>query len=621
MSYAQWRWLSFGSIILILLMAAGCANTAIPAGADIRPSAEPVDVVIETVSLPTATIQPGSADLAAEPTSVIQPSPVPAQAGYPRIANLWGLYEPGEDALVYAGFDLYVPYVLDSPAAQLAALRTLNPNIRILHYQYAFKGRPELFPIFQEWWDSRPGQPGFNCFLRDSRGKILLVKVWTHPMVNMTDPLCREAMLDKNIQDFKRSAFADGADASYDGIYWDLIFGHISWLGKDIDANGDGRPDDLGELDQRYHAGMKDFLAQLRASLPDVLLAGNEAALDYAEWMNGRLFEWQISNIMDGADFVNWDKVIDEYRAWTAQSKNPSITILQSSPTGSLAFKYADDELEDIPPQIMAEAQASYQRMRFGLTSALMGDGYYGFDFGPMIHGFPWWYDEYGAPFTEPSSTLPPRGYLGQPQGEPYQPVDGGGLWARVFEHGLVLVNPTLKAQQTTLPATYCKMHGTQAPLFETIVEDDQASLTGKWQKQDASAGQFGASVQVARPGAALESRYVSDLAYAGEYEVLVWLAPSEKQSAGLKISIEHAGGTADVILDARRGDLGWRSLGVYSFEAGRSAAIVIHSASDGAVIADAVKWVSVARYNDGTRVNQVILQPQDGIVLVTCKP
>ena len=47
---------------------------------------------------------------------------------------------------------------------------------------------------------------------------------------------------------------------------------------------------------------------------------------------------------------------------------------------------------------------AHYQRMRFGLTSALLEGGLYGFELGTTWHGNAWWYDEYesnlGAPIN-----------------------------------------------------------------------------------------------------------------------------------------------------------------------------------------------------------------------------
>jgi hypothetical protein len=74
------------------------------------------------------------------------------------------------------------------------------------------------------------------------------------------------------------------------------------------------------------------------------------------------------------------------------------------------------------------------------------------------------------------------------------------------------------------------------------------------------------------------------------------------------------------VQFDAKTGDLGWRSLGVFPFNKGKTGSIELHSGGNGVVIADAYKWESVKRYNDGSKVNQITLQPQDGIVLISCK-
>ena len=44
----------------------------------------------------------------------------------------------------------------------------------------------------------------------------------------------------------------------------------------------------------------------------------------------------------------------------------------------------------------------------------------------------------------------------------------------------------------------------------------------------------------------------------------------------------------------------------------------LLAATGSGTVVADAFKWVSTARYNDGSQVSQITLQPQDGIVLLT---
>ncbi|MBI4057499.1 MAG: carbohydrate binding domain-containing protein [Elusimicrobia bacterium] len=69
------------------------------------------------------------------------------------------------------------------------------------------------------------------------------------------------------------------------------------------------------------------------------------------------------------------------------------------------------------------------QKMRFGLATATLGNGYHAFEetsagYGPRIWYFDWWYDEYGVDSTGRASGLQQNnGYLGQPLTDDYQMV------------------------------------------------------------------------------------------------------------------------------------------------------------------------------------------------------
>jgi hypothetical protein len=54
----------------------------------------------------------------------------------------------------------------------------------------------------------------------------------------------------------------------------------------------------------------------------------------------------------------------------------------------------------------------------------------------------------------------------------------------------------------------------------------------------------------------------------------------------------------------------------LYLSNAGKMGSATLAATGDGAAVAGAFKWVSTARYNDGSQVNWITLQPQDGIVL-----
>jgi hypothetical protein len=99
----------------------------------------------------------------------------------------------------------------------------------------------------------------------------------------------------------------------------------------------------------------------------------------------------------------------------------------------------------------------NYQRMRFGLTTALMSDGYFSYEISTSGHGTRGllWFDEY-------DNAGAGRGYLGQPTGP--ATAQTGGVYRRDYTGGIALVNPSSSAVTVQLGGTFQKIKGTQAP-------------------------------------------------------------------------------------------------------------------------------------------------------------
>lgn len=227
---------------------------------------------------------------------------------------------------------------------------------------------------------------------------------------------CEIARLDRDL-------CADlGDNLVYDGIYWDRLYNAIAWqLGPDIYGDGNGRADDPATLDAAYRFGVLYYLARMRAVLPQAILMSNDAPMEFAPWLNGRSYEWQIASLLDDIKpDLHWPDLSTDYQAWANAGQTPHMTVLAGATDSVYQRKYPTAQA--VPEAAGAEAASAYRRMRFGLATALMGDGLYEFDYGPYGLSTPWWYDEYGAPPLRglvPSQNLPPLGYLGQPLGQP----------------------------------------------------------------------------------------------------------------------------------------------------------------------------------------------------------
>lgn len=91
---------------------------------------------------------------------------------------------------------------------------------------------------------------------------------------------------------------------------------------------------------------------------------------------------------------------------------------------------------------------------------------------------------------------------------------------------------------------------------------------------------------------------FSASLPAAGEYDVQVAYTTHANRASNVPVTIEHAGGTAEVTLDQRRhaqaGQL-FQSVGTFEFEAGDGASVTIgNEGTDGHVIIDAVRWLPV---------------------------
>ena len=213
----------------------------------------------------------------------------------------------------------------------------------------------------------------------------------------------------------------------WDGIFLDNTFVGISYFARGpVDLDRDGRAESDADANAKWQAGTRNLIANIRKANPKALLIGNGGTA-YADQLNGILSE--------GFPSWNWNENLREYRDALAKNIGPKL--------GSINVNTKNEA----KPQ-------DFKRMRFGLASTLMDDGYYSFDQGDWNHHVIWWYDEYEVALGAPKKKK--KKVTDQPT------TSAGSVWMRQYERGIAVVNATDAARKITLPGVYEKIRGKQ---------------------------------------------------------------------------------------------------------------------------------------------------------------
>ena len=394
---------------------------------------------------------------------------------YPGLANIYLSHVSGDRAAQLARWDVVALNTATAGRVEVVReIRRLNPSVVLLVHQNGFHvpkspGAALMRDLFRgvrpEWWVLEPGSllmegvsSGNTRLVVEEGGRFQRgddVQVGSEQMVVVRvegDTLVVErgqygssvvshgvgervaAHVARNPERGHWMANVDGPFSDYladflhsrvfstglwDGVLYDVVFEHISGVnGGEIDLDRDGERDDTQQLNERWRRGMVRLFERTRASGGDRLVMGNGRTLFYEAHLNGKEIE-------DFPGARGWQDDMENYWRTLREYRSPQLVILNRRST----------------------SESDYRAMRFGLASALMGDGYYSFD-AKGYHGDTWWYDEYEVD-------------LGMPLGGASQV---GGIWRRDFEGGVVLVNPGSSPTEVDLGGTYRKIQGTQDP-------------------------------------------------------------------------------------------------------------------------------------------------------------
>nr|HMN27979.1 carbohydrate binding domain-containing protein [Caldilineaceae bacterium] len=204
-------------------------------------------------------------------------------------------------------------------------------------------------------------------------------------------------------------------------------------------------------------------------------------------------------------------------------------------------------------------------------------------------------------------------------------------LYRREFSNGLVLLNGSREAQEIEVGAGWQRLSGQQAPRTDRIIDDDMAafSTSGAWLESTYDSGEWKASGPFyhnwgkslhERQGEQGQASWQLDITESDIYTITAWW-PAAPQAGAWSQNATYeviAGGqvVASQTVDQRLGGDQWHLIAQAPLRAEDQPFVRLQCAGPAPCVADALHIRSTARFNDGSPVDKVKLQPMDGIIL-----
>ncbi|MCX6794796.1 MAG: putative glycoside hydrolase [Candidatus Falkowbacteria bacterium] len=378
------------------------------------------------------------------------------KTSYPRLANYFLKWEVSDsETQELSKWDLLIldMEVAENSRPQLLKIRQLNPKIIILAYITSEEILDDVngygaATLRQEFASGLSD----NWWLRDKSGNKISNWPYTS-MFNLTDGAGFDAG-GRRLNDYLPEFVADKIAGSglWDGVFYDNTWGDISWLNNgNLDLNNDGVSDTPAQADAAWAAGFKKMLAKTRTLTgPNFIIIGNGHVYDgYQSIINGMMLESFPPPWENGG---TWTEAMKTYLKLPSLNPAPAVSVVN----------------------VTDKNQSNYQHFRYGLASALLGNGFYSFDYNITNHGQTWWYDEYDVNLGPPSS--PPFNLLAN-SSEELKP----GLWRRDFKNGVAIVNSTDEKQAyVPLKEELEKISGGQAPTINNGAKINYIQLAAR---------------------------------------------------------------------------------------------------------------------------------------------
>ncbi|BBB31804.1 hypothetical protein TTHT_0165 [Thermotomaculum hydrothermale] len=285
---------------------------------------------------------------------------------FPQIANYFLGDVNESDITPLSQMDLIVLDMETGNAKQdiLKSIKKINPEIKILGYMTAEEIETDS-PLYDEnslryklWQNIKD-----SWWLKNCNGEHIVF--WEDTWMLNCSSLCPEVNGKKWNTTFAEFIVNNVLSCKlWDGFYVDNCWDNISWIDECIDINGDSIGDNTELIDNSWKDGMDEMLARFNSLTSNSLFMGNGGYAFY-KYLNGALIE-------EFTEWDNWYNEVNTYRKLCNLMKKPVLNTINA-----------------------CGGENDLKKMRFGLASALISDGYYSYDAGSQTHSEHWIYPEY----------------------------------------------------------------------------------------------------------------------------------------------------------------------------------------------------------------------------------
>jgi len=482
------------------------------------------------------------------------------------------------------------------------------------------------------------------------------ITFWPESWLLNVSTICPEATISETIgsetwADYNARVAVDLVNnAPWDGILLDRSDPNQSWLignstARTIDPDQSNTLlTDYTPFDQAWNEGLRQYESALRNAIgPEKIIFANWGMANY-DLLNGNNFEGFPQDYETitgyGDDYAEyWREMVfgpgrnGSYFDWMAHSLDPNLTMIETyeedgapDPWGPGEYDNPCDDPDFVP---------NYRKMRFGLATALLNDGYFSYEINTNGHGSLCllWFDEY-------DNARERRAYLGQPRGSAFQAIpvlttpnllgdstfEGSmGNWDVLWEQGYagsVSLDSTASAQGTSsLRVDVTRSAGVDWAVSAyvspvEIISGTQYTLS-LWAKADSERAIPAWVQQEDDPWRDYLWFGLVPLTTAWQRYELSSVASGDDSAAGFYFGLGETTGT--VWLDDVRLQIGSRQVWRRDYESGLvlvNATASIQTLPLGGPFRK-IQGTQVPEINDGSTVTEVTLPPWDGLILL----